>query len=56
MRSHSISLVHPHINHDLFQRNYVLESIEIEFLMDCVEVTFGFLIVEIVEKFLELDS
>ena len=52
MRSHSIGFIHPRANHDLIQRNCVLESIEIEFLMDFVEVSIGFLIVEVVEKFL----
>ena len=50
VRSHSVGLVHPCANHDFIQRNYVLESIEIELLMDLFEVSIGFLIVEVVDS------
>ena len=52
MRSHSVGFVHPCINHDLIRRNYVLESIEIEFFIDFVEVSIGLLIAEVVKEFL----
>ena len=52
MRSHSVGFVSPRTNHDLLRRNYVLESIEIEFFIDFVEVSIGLLIVEVFKELL----
>ena len=50
MRSHSIGFVYPCANNDLFQHIQVLKGRAIKFWMHCIEVSIGFLIVELLSS------